>query len=200
MLFYVTQTKINLNDITEQNTNNMDWIQNNKNKPFFFSFFLSLSFVFIAERQYGCYRLGVFAAIIIVLLLILGTIPVTLILKNNQIVLICLCTTLLVVAILLSVFCVWQQKQVKRQRARSSLPYIIQRQNKVFNYHLLSFYLLLSLFIHFAQFHQWHLILTEWNLYSRTNNICITFIVAFLAAFQQEWLYRSSITITIYST
>ena len=94
----------------------------------FFSLFL---FVCYAERRYGCYRLGVFASIIIVLLLILGTIPVTLTVKNNQILLICLCSTLVVVTILLSLFIVWQQKQAKRQRERSTRPFIMQKQNKV---------------------------------------------------------------------
>lgn len=94
---------------------------------YLFCFFFSLH----TERRYGCYRLGVFASIIIVLLLILGTIPVTLYIKNNQILLICLCSTLVVVTILLSLFIVWQQKQAKRQRERSTRPIIMQKQNKV---------------------------------------------------------------------
>lgn len=126
--FYVTPTEIKWKEVLCNHIQNAmrghSLIILNTIFSFFFSNY-SLS-----ERRYGCYRLGVFVAIIIVLLLILGTIPVTIVLKNNQIVLICLCSTLLVVAILLSVFCVWQQKQVKRQRAHSSLPYII-RQNKV---------------------------------------------------------------------
>jgi len=86
--------------------------------------------IIVIERRYGCYRLGVFASIIIVLLLILGTIPVTLTIKNNQILLICLCSTLVVVTIILSLFIVWQQKQAKRQRERSTRPFIMQIQNK----------------------------------------------------------------------
>lgn len=85
----------------------------------------------VTERRYGCYRLGIIVAIIIVLLLILGTIPVTLTVKNNQILLICLCSTLAAVTILLSLFIVWQHKQAKRQRERSTRPYIMQKQNKV---------------------------------------------------------------------
>lgn len=64
------------------------------------------------------------------MLLILGTIPVTLTIKNNRIVLICLCTTLVFVAVLLSLFIVWQQKQAKRQREWSTRPVIIQKQDK----------------------------------------------------------------------
>lgn len=65
------------------------------------------------------------------MLLILGTIPVTLTIKNNQIVLISLCTTLIFVAILLSLFIFWQQKQAQRQREWSTRPFTIQKQNKV---------------------------------------------------------------------
>ncbi|XP_031633149.1 uncharacterized protein LOC116346958 [Contarinia nasturtii] len=86
--------------------------------------------IIVVERRYGCYRLGIFVAIIIVSLLILGTIPVTLTVKNNQILLICLCSTLVVVTILLSLFIVWQQRQAKRQRERSTRPFIMQKQNK----------------------------------------------------------------------
>lgn len=95
-----------------------------------FCFFSSSSF-FETERKYGCYRLGIFVAMIIVMLLILGTIPVTLIIKNNQIVLISLCATLVFVAILLSLFIFWQQKQAKRQREWSTRPFTQQKQNKV---------------------------------------------------------------------
>lgn len=65
------------------------------------------------------------------MLLILGTIPITLTIKNNQIVLISLCATLVFVAILLSLFIFWQQKQVQRQREWSTRPFTIQKQNKV---------------------------------------------------------------------
>lgn len=98
----------------------------------FFSYFIFIVFYFVVtERRYGCYRLGVLVAIIIVLLLILGTIPVTLTVKNNRILLICLCSTLGIVTILLSLFILWQHKQVKRQRERSTRPFILQKQNMV---------------------------------------------------------------------
>lgn len=59
---------------------------------------------------------------------ILGTIPVTLTVKNNQKLLICLCSTLVVATIILSLFILWQQKQAKRQRKRSARPFIVQKQ------------------------------------------------------------------------
>lgn len=75
--------------------------------------------------------MGVFIAIIIVFLLIFGTISVTLTIKNNQTLLICLCSMLGIVSVLLSLFIVWQQKQAKRQRGRSTRPFVLQKQNKV---------------------------------------------------------------------
>lgn len=171
---------------------NMYFWRRRKKQAIYFVF--SLSFPYISERRYGFYRLGVFIAIIIVLLLILGTIPVTLILKNNQIVLICLCSTLLAVAILLSVFCVWQHEQVKRQRARSSLPYIIHRQHKVQHMRRLS-----------SAVEPLHLVLisvlssiSEWHLYGRADHFGRPLVVALLAAVEQERLHRPSVAVAIH--
>lgn len=83
------------------------------------------------ERRYGCYRLGIVVAVLIVLVLIIGTIPASLTFQNNRIVLICLCITLVVVIILLTLFFIWQQRNARRLREQYGRPYVPQIYNHV---------------------------------------------------------------------
>lgn len=96
--------------------------------------FLSLSlslFSDFPERRYGCYRLGILVACIIVLVLIVGTIPASLTIRNNKIVLIFLCATVAVVLIMMSMFFVWQQRHARRMRERYGRPYVPHIYNQV---------------------------------------------------------------------
>lgn len=135
----------------------------------------------VTERRYGCYRLGIIVAIIIVLLLILGTIPVTLTIKNNQILLICLCGTLGVVTILLSLFIVWQQKQAKRQRERSTRPYIMQKQYKVTIENMLCAQILVSNYRFFYKWFSYFFWKSGCHVYISANIAIDSNIVAVLA-------------------
>lgn len=101
---------------------NIRWSTNSRKRFLFFQ---------ISERRYGCYRLGIVAACIIVLVLIVGTIPASLTIRNNKIVLILLCATLVVVLILLSLFIIWQQRHARRMRERYGRPYVPHIYNQV---------------------------------------------------------------------
>lgn len=130
-------------------------------KFYIFSTFLNnkLAIFFQTERRYGCYRLGILVAFVIVLVLILGTIPATLTIRNNKIVLACLCITLATVTILVLLFIIWQQRQARRQRERYGRPYVLQVHNQV-KYEM----------------HGWHLHRSKWyhqliNTYYSFNNL-----------------------------
>lgn len=88
-------------------------------------------FVLISERRYGCYRLGILVACIICLVLMIGTIPATITIRNNKIVLIFLCVTLGIVLVLLALFFVWQQRHARQMRERYGRPYVPHIYNKV---------------------------------------------------------------------
>lgn len=70
------------------------------------------------ERRYGCYRFGILAAVLIILILIAGTVPVVLAIKDSQIILIVTCVTLVIVAILVFVYIGWQHRTARLQREK----------------------------------------------------------------------------------
>lgn len=74
----------------------------------------------VSERRYGCYRFGILIAVIIIIVLIVGTVPVFFTVNDSNIILIVTIVTLAVVGILLLIYCVWQQKQAARMRSKKT--------------------------------------------------------------------------------
>lgn len=75
-------------------------------------------FSLISERRYGCYRLGIAAAILIILILIAGTIPIIFAIDDRRLMLIAIGITIATVAALVFVYVCWQHRSARHQREK----------------------------------------------------------------------------------
>jgi len=79
--------------------------------------------IVIVDRHYGCSESGALVALIIILILVLGTIASTIFIKDITLVLICSVVSLVIGAIIFISYCAWQRVHVKQQRAKFGRPY-----------------------------------------------------------------------------
>lgn len=73
----------------------------------------------ISERHYGFYRIGIIVAILFILILVIGCVPVFVVTDNKKLVLIVVVITLLVVTILTILYLEWQRRNAIKMRSRS---------------------------------------------------------------------------------
>jgi len=73
----------------------------------------------VTERHYGCYRLGLVVALIIIFILMIGSVPVFVTTDNSKLILIVLIITLIIVGILTFAYFEWQRRLAIRMRQNS---------------------------------------------------------------------------------
>lgn len=74
---------------------------------------------FISERRYGCYRLGLLVAVVIIFILLIGSVPVFVTTDNSKLILIVLIITLILVGLLVFAYFEWQRRTALRMRQNS---------------------------------------------------------------------------------
>lgn len=83
------------------------------------------------ERHYGCYRLGAIIAVVLIIILIVGTVPVLFAVDSSKIILLVTCVMLSIVAILLFLSFGWQRKQAKKQREQFGREWVTTTKRQV---------------------------------------------------------------------
>ncbi|XP_053679063.1 uncharacterized protein LOC128729774 [Anopheles nili] len=70
----------------------------------------------VTEKHYGCYKAGIFFALAVILLLLVGCLPVFLLTTNNNLVLLILLITLLLIGLVTFVYFRWQRNRALAMR------------------------------------------------------------------------------------
>uniref|UniRef100_A0A182Q1Y7 Uncharacterized protein n=1 Tax=Anopheles farauti TaxID=69004 RepID=A0A182Q1Y7_9DIPT len=70
----------------------------------------------VTEKHYGCYKAGVFFALAIIVLLLVGCLPVFLLTTNNNLILLILLVTLLLIGLATFVYFRWQRNRALAMR------------------------------------------------------------------------------------
>uniref|UniRef100_A0A2M3ZKY1 Uncharacterized protein n=1 Tax=Anopheles braziliensis TaxID=58242 RepID=A0A2M3ZKY1_9DIPT len=70
----------------------------------------------VTEKHYGCYKAGIFFALAIILLLLVGCVPVFLLTVNSNLILLILLITLLLIGLVTFVYFRWQRNRALAMR------------------------------------------------------------------------------------
>ncbi|XP_050080940.1 uncharacterized protein LOC126568495 [Anopheles maculipalpis] len=70
----------------------------------------------VTEKHYGCYKAGIFFALAIILLLLVGCLPVFLLTTNNNLILLILLVTLLCIGLATFIYFRWQRNRALAMR------------------------------------------------------------------------------------
>ncbi|XP_035792091.1 uncharacterized protein LOC118466614 [Anopheles albimanus] len=70
----------------------------------------------VTEKHYGCYKAGIFFALAIILLLLVGCVPVFLLTANSNLILLILLVTLLLIGLVTFVYFRWQRNRALAMR------------------------------------------------------------------------------------
>uniref|UniRef100_A0A2M4C0D2 Uncharacterized protein n=2 Tax=Anopheles marajoara TaxID=58244 RepID=A0A2M4C0D2_9DIPT len=70
----------------------------------------------VTEKHYGCYKAGIFFALAIILLLLVGCVPVFLLTANSNLILLILLVTLLLIGLVTTVYFRWQRNRALAMR------------------------------------------------------------------------------------
>ncbi|XP_049294662.1 uncharacterized protein LOC125769821 isoform X2 [Anopheles funestus] len=70
----------------------------------------------VTEKRYGCYKAGIFFALAIILLLLVGCLPVFMLTTNNNLILLILLVTLLFIGLATFIYFRWQRNRALAMR------------------------------------------------------------------------------------
>uniref|UniRef100_A0A2M4CR15 Protein-glutamine gamma-glutamyltransferase TgpA N-terminal domain-containing protein n=1 Tax=Anopheles darlingi TaxID=43151 RepID=A0A2M4CR15_ANODA len=70
----------------------------------------------VTEKHYGCYKAGIFFALAIILLLLVGCVPVFLLTANSNLILLILLVTLLLIGLATFIYFRWQRNRALAMR------------------------------------------------------------------------------------
>ncbi|XP_052890310.1 uncharacterized protein LOC128298581 [Anopheles moucheti] len=70
----------------------------------------------VTEKRYGCYKAGIFFALAIILLLLVGCLPVFMLTTNNSLILLILLVTLLFIGLATFIYFRWQRNRALAMR------------------------------------------------------------------------------------